>query len=84
MFIKTFLIAFYTVWLAEVLVIIFEFNENMGVVTRNHTPFHDVALEPPMLNVLEITSGYITNFSYQLLKVPLVSTLEFGVSLKTT
>ena len=27
-------------WFAEALVIIFELNENMGVVTINHTPFH--------------------------------------------
>ena len=34
MFIKNFLIASYRVWCAEALVIIFEFNENVGVVTR--------------------------------------------------
>ena len=39
MFIEIFLIAFYMVWFAEALVIIFELNENMGVVTINHTHF---------------------------------------------
>ena len=47
------------VWYAEALAIIFEFNENMGVVARNHTSFHDVASGAPLLNVLEITPDRI-------------------------
>ena len=52
MFIEIYLIPFYMVWFAEALVIIFEFNENMGVVTSNHTLFHDVAPGAPLVKCL--------------------------------
>ena len=48
MFIKIFLIVSDPVWFVEALIIIFKFNENIGVVTRNHTPFHDVAPGVPL------------------------------------
>ena len=55
MVLKNFLIVFYTVWFAKALVIIFESMKTLAWSQETTPIFMTLPLEPPLLNVLEIT-----------------------------